>query len=340
MNAVILAGGFGSRLSPLTDNLSKPMLQVANVPMIDYAVSHLWSIGIRDYIFTLNYRPEDIIEWCIGYRGAVSRFSLESEPLGTLGGVKAVEEFLQDVFIVASGDVIENINLDAMLHKHFASNADITMAVSEAADVSRFGVPELDAWGRVIGFIEKPLARQSGFVNTGIYIVNKCVLADVPQDIKLDFAKDLFPTLAAKGTLYAYTHDGYWQDAGTLASYYHVNFDLLKGGFFNPAPNRFRTQSRLTATSEAFDLMSNSVAQSDSLIAAAAAVHGEVSRSIVGHESFVAAHACITDCILLPGARVAAHHHGAIIGKGFTLPVKTSYDTQPSQMHQPFYPNF
>jgi len=308
MNAVILAGGFGSRLKGLTENLPKPMLSVANAPMIDYAVSHLWDFKIRDFVFTLNYKPEDIIEWCIGYHGATCRFSLESEPLGTLGGVKAVEDFLHDIFIVVSGDVIENINFDAMLNKHLNSGADITMAVAEVDDVFGFGVPQIDAWGKVIDFKEKQGVKGlAGLVNTGVYMINKSVLARIPKDVKLDFAVDLLPVLAADGKLHSYTHDGYWQDAGTLERYYNVNFNLMGGGFYFKAPNKFRVLNR---------------EMGGNLVASTAFVEGQIEGCIVGDGAYVESGAVLTDCIVLPKVRASSKHFNAIVGRGSVLGVQ------------------
>jgi len=304
MNAVILAGGFGTRLKGLTENLPKTMLSVANSPLIDYAVSHLWDIGIKDFVFTLNYRPEDIIEWCIGYNGATCRFSLESEPLGTLGGVKAVEDFLHDVFIVISGDVVENINLSAMLNKHLNSGSEMTMAVAEVADISGFGAVEIDPWGRVISFKEKQGSGVGGLVNTGVYIVNKSVLKLVPKDAKLDFALDLLPVLASSGQLASFVHDGYWQDAGTLERFYNVNFDMLGGGFNKKAPNKFRVINR---------------EYNDSLVGSGSVVEGQIDGCIIGSGAYIDKNASLVDCIVMPNSRANGKHFSSIINKGSVL---------------------
>ena len=325
MNAVILAGGLGARLNPLTDLLPKPMLSVANMPMIDYTISHLWDIGVKDFVFTLNYRPEHIIDWAIGYHGAVCRFSLEHIPLGTAGGVKAVEPLLNDVFFVLSGDIIQNINLNAMLHKHLNSKAEITMAVVESAHAQHFGVCQIDGWGSVTGFKEKPMGISHGLVNTGVYIINKSVIASLPPNTKLDFAKDVLPALVQKQTLSAFIHEGYWRDVGTLQSYYHTNFELQGNGFFPPAPNRNRSRRLSHQTTQPYN----------SLIASTATVEGLAMHSIVGANARVHKGAEIENCIVLEGAHVLGRHTHSIIGANFVQKIE-----QPFIQHTHSYGQF
>ena len=312
MNAVILAGGFGSRLSPVTDLLPKPMVSVGLKPMIDYTVSHLWEVGVRDFIFTLSYKPADIIDWCVGYNGATCRFSLESTPLGTLGGVKAVEPFLKEHFIVISGDVIENIDISAMLNKHLSSGALVTMAVKEVEDGSKFGMCEIDGFGHITGFVEKPQDGRGGYANAGVYIVDKSVMSLVPLDVKLDFSKDLFGVLVERGQLSAFIHDGYWRDCGTLQAYYETNFEMLKGGFYKSAPNHHSHKRQGFRTG----------GEGQSLISTTANVEGDVFNSIVEPGSFVAKSATLTNCIVLENTYVIGSYENAIIGKTFMLPMQ------------------
>ncbi|MCL2798117.1 MAG: NDP-sugar synthase [Firmicutes bacterium] len=313
MNALILAGGRGARLAPLTDAIPKPMLTVANAPMVDYAVSHLWDFGLREFVFTLFFMPEAVIDWAIGYHGAVCRFMLEPEPLGTLGGVKVAEDFLDDTFIVLSGDAIEDINLDAMLHKHHKSGAEVTMAVTEAADLSLYGVPELDAFGFVTGYTEKPRpgTAKSRYANCGVYIVQKSVLSRVPADVKTDFSLDLFPALVAERKLAAFIHDGYWRDLGEPQGYYEANFELLRGGFFPPAPSRRRGRCPNRWIGEPHQ----------SLLAASAQVLGAVKHSVIGADAIILPDARIDSCVVLEGATASGTHQNAIVGRDFVLQV-------------------
>jgi len=332
MNAVIMAGGFGKRLAPLTDLAPKPMLTVANTPIIDYTVSHLTDFGIREFIFTLGFMPEILIEWAIGYQNTVCRFMIEHEPLGTLGGIKAAEDFLDETFLVLSGDAVENINLDAMLHKHFSSGAQITMAVTEVSDTQSFGVPELDAWGFATGYTEKPPkgAAKSSYANCGAYVVDKSVLQRVPKDIKTDFSLDLFPVLVQERKLAAYIHDGYWRDLGTPQSYFEANFELMKGGFFPPAPSRRRDRCASFLAGKPHG----------SLVSVSAVIEGGARRSVVGADAIIRRGAEIDACVVLEGAQVCGSHRNSIIGKDFELEIKLSEFLPPPYEFANFQKNF
>jgi len=317
MNAVVLAGGFGSRLAPITDKIPKPMVKVANKPMIDYTVSHLYNVGIKDFVFTLNYKPEKIIDWCIGYSGILCRFSLETNPLGTLGGVKAVEDFLHDVFFVLSGDVLENVDLSKMLDFHLSSGAEVTIATIDISDISELGAPIVDDNGKVTNFIEKSGVKTAGLANSGIYIVNKSVIKSLPKDVKMDFAKDLFPVLVKKNQLYAFKHDGYWQDAGTMQNYYNANFDLKEKVLFSSAPNRHRHKSY----SKTLGSPHNSLVSYNSTIDA------QIFNSIVGDNCYVAPKSYLENSIVLDGTTVTGNHINCIVGSGFSVPI---LDKQPN----------
>jgi len=313
MNAVILAGGLGTRLRPLTDNLPKPMLKIANVPTIDYTISHLINIGIKDFVFTLGYRASDIIDWVTNYKGISSHFSIESYPLGTLGGVKAMEDYLSDVFIVISGDAVENIDLQSMINKHFEADALLTMAVCEVDDTSQYGVVKLDGWGIVTDFWEKPLKGtvKSNLANTGVYIVDKKVLRGLYLDAKYDFANDLFESLIKKQKLAAFIHDGYWQDIGSLNTFYSTNFDLKNGGFYPPAPHHKREEvlSYLPQNRE------------ETLYSVNCIVDGTALNSIIGQGSRINYGGEVINSIVLDGVTVNNKHRNCIIGKDFIVPI-------------------
>ena len=313
MNAVILAGGFGSRLKPLTDETIKPMLPLCNTPTIDYAVSHLRSFGVRDIVFTLAHKPEQIIEWAVGYSDTVCRFSIETHPLGTAGGVKAAEKFLDDTFIVASGDALENVDFASMLNKHVRSKSDLTMAVKHEKNTSLYGVVETDAWGTVTGFKEKPAFGESTstLINCGIYIINKSALKYVPKRTKFDFAKDLFPILLERGKMSVFIHDGYWCDIGDVKSYYKANFDVLGGGFFEPCRNNFRN------IYASYHIGSGGT----SVIACDSKLVGNISRCIVGRGSRVSSGSVLENCIVMDGVTVKGRYADCIIGNGFALNV-------------------
>lgn len=282
--------------------------------MLDYTVSHLYNFGIREMVFTLGYRADAVTEWVTGYRDIKCRFSLEDIPLGTAGGVKEAEGLLDDVFIVMSGDALEDIDLAAMAHKHFASKAAITMAVTHVANPSLYGVVEMDGYGTVVGFVEKPQNGEStsNLINCGVYIINKSVLRLVPKGERFDFARDLFPLLLSSGKISAYIHDGYWSDIGDIRSYYQANFDMMRQGGFFPKPfnyNGERYSSYRTG------------GKYPSLIGSTASLVGHCRSSILGQGARIASGASVDNCIVLDEVVVRSRYLNAVIGEGFALTV-------------------
>lgn len=223
MQAVIMAGGLGTRLRPLTNDIPKPMVKIIDKPIIQCIIENLAKHGVRDIIVTLGYKPESITDF-LGdgsQFGVRVRYSIEDSPLGTAGGVKNVQDMLEDTFVVMSGDALTDINISALLHRHFSHDGNVTMTVVETENVSSFGVVGEDTRGRVVDFVEKPQTLTAGLVNTGIYVMEKCVLDKIPYGQKYDFARDLFPQIL--GSIYTYHLEGYWSDIGTLSSYYLAN---------------------------------------------------------------------------------------------------------------------
>ena len=222
MQAVIMAGGYGTRLKPLTNELPKPMVPIIDKPIINYIINTLKKYGITDIIVTLGYKPERIIDYLGDGSdlGVKVRYSVENIPLGTAGGVKKISDMIDGTFVVISGDALTNIELDSMMSHHMSHGKLMTMAVKEMDDVTGFGVVKCDEDGAVTSFIEKPKHSLDKLVNTGIYILEKKVLNYIPEG-KYDFARDLFP--AMMDNLSAYRMKGYWSDIGTLSSYYLTN---------------------------------------------------------------------------------------------------------------------
>lgn len=328
MNAVILAGGFGSRLKPLTDTVPKPMLPIANVPMLDYVIAHLHHVGIDDTVLTLGYYPEQITEWLTGYSRLKTRCVVEDVPLGTAGGVKQASEYLDDRFLVVSGDALENIDFAAMLKTHIRSGKRVTMAVTKVPDPRAFGLVECESDGTVTAFTEKPQdARESGVVNCGIYILDRSVLRYVPEGEKFDFARDLFPILVREKKVGAYYHDGYWSDIGSPHAYYEANFRMLEEELYPFVPHKYRTVSHKFG------------GEQRSLAAYSALVTGRCRHSIVGAGSAIASDAQISDCVILPGVTVRGRHMGEIIGAGFTMPIGGDFVTSGEDLQQ-IYKNF
>ncbi len=247
MKAVIMAGGLGSRLRPLTSQRPKPMLPVADRPVMEHIVRLLARHGWREIKVTLQYMPERIQAYFgDGRRWGVSMsYHVEREPLGTAGGVKALITDLRDLeetFLIISGDALTDFDLTSLVRFHRQRGALVTMALRQVDDPSQFGVVEVDGAGRVLRFQEKPAPGEafSNLVNTGIYVLEGRALAAVPTGIPWDFARNLFPLLLERGEhVYGCVLPGYWCDIGTPSSYLQANWDCLTGRVAVEMPGRY-----------------------------------------------------------------------------------------------------
>ena len=310
MNAIILCGGFGKRLAPLTDRCPKPMLPVANRPMLDYAFGQLKYFGINDVTLTLAYLPDRVVSWAQGYKHFNCHYSVEENPLGTAGGVKNAAKYLSDVFVVLSGDGLNNIDLNRMYEAHKRSGADVTMAITPSNTPQLYGVVDYRG-GFVCEFFEKPQdVVGKRYINTGIYMVNKCVLDYVPEGKFFDFSKDLFPFLLDKGSIGVYEHNGYWSDIGDFVSYFKANIDMIKGGFYPTCYNEFDALS-----SELYG------GYNISLVSKTASVVGRISGTIVGRGSRIASGAVLNRCVVLDNVVVSGRHTDCIIAQDTVIDV-------------------
>ncbi|HEY4643395.1 MAG TPA: sugar phosphate nucleotidyltransferase, partial [Bacteroidota bacterium] len=234
MKAVIMAGGFGTRLRPLTYNIPKPMVPVMNKPMMQHIIELLRSHGIRDIVATLFYHPETITE----YFGDGSRFGVRmqyarsDDDYGTAGGVRNAAALLTGRCLVISGDVLTDIDLSKAIQFHDKRKAKATIILSRSINPLQFGIVVTRDDGSVTRFLEKPSWGEvfSDTINTGIYILEPEILPLVPVRQEFDFSKNLFPLMIEGGMpLYGYVADGYWRDIGNLNEYQEAHFDCLEG---------------------------------------------------------------------------------------------------------------
>ena len=232
MKAVILAGGEGTRLRPLTCNIPKVMVPVLNEPLVGRIMNYLISHGVDSSVLTVSYLPE-VIEAHFGSgegTGIKISYVLEEKPLGTAGAVKNVEKDLNETFLVLNGDILTDLDLEAMLRFHREKEAQITFFLTPVENPSAFGVVETDSDGRVLRFLEKPAPGEtsSNWINGGIYIIEPQVLTHAPSGEFYMFETDLFPKLLGMGIpMYGYQARPYWIDLGTPRSYLKVHQDLL-----------------------------------------------------------------------------------------------------------------
>lgn len=232
MKAVIMAGGEGTRLRPLTNLRPKPMVPICNRPIMEHILGLVKWHGIEDVVATLQFMPQviqnhfgDGEEW-----GMRIHYALEETPLGTAGSVKNAEELLDETFLVISGDALTDIDLSEVVRFHKEKGAMVTIALKRVPDPLEFGVVITAEDGRVERFLEKPTWGQvfSDTINTGIYVMEPEVLDLIPPGEQFDFSSHVFPMLMEKGLpLYGAVMDGYWCDVGNLGAYVQANFDAL-----------------------------------------------------------------------------------------------------------------
>jgi NDP-sugar pyrophosphorylase family protein len=235
MKAMVMAAGLGTRLAPLTDFIPKPMMPIANRPVLHHLLNLLHRHDIREIGINLHAFPELIKTY---FRdgsnlGLEIHWSQEEELLGTAGGTKKLEElWAGETILVTSGDGLHDIDVTALLGHHRRTGALATLAVKPVADPSAYGVVILDRESRVTGFQEKPRPDEarSNLANCGVYVVEPELLARIPEDEPFDFGRDLWPSLvAANEPLYAYTTMAYWNDVGDLDELRNSILDAVRG---------------------------------------------------------------------------------------------------------------
>jgi len=232
MKAVVMAGGEGTRLRPLTSNQPKPMVPIVGKPCMEHILELLREHGMTDVIVTVAFLPQAIRSYFgEGETLGISvGYSVEESPLGTAGSVRHAAKQLDDTFLVISGDALCDVDLSALVAFHKERNAAVTIGLKSVDNPLEFGIVVTDDEGRIERFLEKPSWGQvfSDTINTGIYVLEPEVLRHIPTDRPYDFSKELFPYLLEMGRpLYGFVLDGYWQDIGNLDQFRQANFDAL-----------------------------------------------------------------------------------------------------------------
>jgi mannose-1-phosphate guanylyltransferase len=286
VRAVVLVGGFGTRLRPLTLTTPKQMLPVVDQPMIERVLRSLGRHGVTEAILSLGYRPDAFMESypegsCAGVE---LTYAVEPEPLDTAGAVRfaARAAGVEETFIVVNGDVLTDLDVSALWEFHRDHGGDGTIALTPVDDPSRYGVVPIDAEGRVIEFVEKPPAGSapSNWVNAGTYVLEPSVLDRIADGRKVSIERETFPSMAAAGSLRAVQSSAYWLDAGTPASYLRAQLDLIDG-------LRDEVEDAIHPTAELHE-------------------DAEVTHSVVMHGAHIGPSVRLTGSVVLPGARIEA----------------------------------
>lgn len=323
MIGIIMAGGQGSRLRPLTLTRPKPMVEVLGRPVIDFVKEAMVDAGINEIIVTTGYRGEQlkthVSTWNESSSGGLrSSVNQEGTPMGTAGSVGLLRDQIQTTCVVGSGDSVASFNINRLLQQHRANHAKVTMALWEVDNPSEFGIVGLSSShdGEVDGslrsgfirkFKEKPTPEEafSNVINAGLYIIEPEVIDLIPEGEKFDFSKQLFPLVLEKGwPMYAETIDGVWFDVG------HPR-ELL------------RAQKTLLGQSKElpFSLPKGSWVGEDGFILDEATVNGSTSSSVISRHCIVESSATISGSLLMDGCKVSADAsiRGSILGRNVTV---------------------
>ena len=282
MHAVVLVGGFGTRLRPLTLAVPKPLLPVAHRPMLERLLASLAAGGVTDAVLALGFNPQPFLDAFPGDRcGSVRlRYAVEDAPLDTAGaiGFAARAAGVTGTFVVANGDILTGLDVASLVSFHRRSGAEATISLVPVEDPSQYGIVETAPDGRVLRFVEKPApgATDSRYASAGTYVMEPSCLDRMPGDAPLSIERAVFPGLVADGVLYAMATDDYWVDAGRPETFIEANLTVASHDASVPA------------------------------VHAGARCHPSavVADSIVGDGATVGAGAVVRRSVLLPGASV------------------------------------
>ncbi|HZB41864.1 MAG TPA: NDP-sugar synthase [Ilumatobacter sp.] len=318
MYAVVLVGGFGTRLRPLTNEIPKPMLPIVHRPMIVRLVERLAKGGVTDVVLALGFKPEPFrAAFPDGRHGDVHvHYAVEPAPLDTAGAIAfaAREAGVDETFVVANGDIITDLDVARLVDAHRAARSAATIHLIPVADPSAFGVVETDPTGVVRRFVEKPAPGEtdSNLINAGTYVLEPSVLELIEPGRKVSIERDTFPRLVASGALAALATDDYWIDAGRPSLYLRANLDLVTGH----SGSGDETAIAPTATVDPSARCVDSVVGPGAVVGAGASVRG----SVILPGAVVGERATVADSIVAGHVGAGATLSRSVIGAGYRVP--------------------
>jgi mannose-1-phosphate guanylyltransferase len=297
VKAIVLVGGEGTRLRPLTYTTPKQLLPVAGVPMLERAVAHLARHGVDEVVLSMGYKADAFLAAYPDNRcvGIPLRYVVEDEPLDTGGAIAyAADEIgIDERFVVVNADVVTDMDFSALIARHATTGALTTVGLTPVEDPSRFGVVVTDVDGRVTAFIEKPPAgtAPTNLINAGIYVMEPAALDVIERGRRVSVEREVFPAMVDNGTLFAAACEGYWIDIGNPVAYVQANLDIAGNSVVDP-----------TAKVDPSATITDSVILDHALIGPNAVVD----HSIVGAGATVGAGASVREFTIVgPGATVA-----------------------------------
>ena len=328
MQAIVLVGGQGTRLRPLTETIPKPALTLVDRPFLAYMVEWLATHGVTEVVLACGFLPDVLREALGDGEPGGPRITYVTEPdrRGTAGAIRfaadALGDDLQDRFLALNGDVLTDLDLTALLAAHETSGARATLALYPVEDSSAYGLVSLDSEGRVLEFLEKTGEATPGEINAGAYVLERSVLDLIPSDREVSIEREVFPRLVGAG-LHGLCLDGYWMDIGTPERYLQAGWDILEG--------RVQTRVRPTApgllVGAGAEVATGATVGPRAIVASGCrvAAGARVSESVLLHGCTVEAGARVSRSVLAPGVTVetGAELVDAVVGEDEIVPVRS-----------------
>ena len=335
MKAVVLVGGEGTRMRPLTETIPKPLIPLVDRPFLHHVLDHLAVHGIHEVLLSSSYLEEAFAPFLRERHGdPVVTWITEATPLGTGGAIANAVRHLDDTFLVLNGDILTDLDLTAMIRCHREREAVATIALTRVDDARPFGLVDSDASGAVLAFREKPTDLAAGSVNAGTYVLEPEAVEGIAIDRAVSVEREVFPSLIARGrSVYGFSSPSYWLDLGTPEKYLQATFDALDGrvmGLSYVAPYVDRSavvslQAHLGrwVVAGPASRVGDDAEVEDSVLLAGAVVDAaaKVRDSIIGPGAVVGRRAIVEGGVVAEGARVAAgvSTNGARVGAGQVL---------------------
>jgi mannose-1-phosphate guanylyltransferase len=344
MQALILVGGEGTRLRPLTYTIPKPVIPLVDRPFISYMIEWLARHCIDEVVLACGFLPDKLREVLGdgGDGGPRLIYVEEPDPRGTAGAIKFAEEHLRDRFLALNGDVLTDLDLGELIRFHESSGAEATLGLHPVEDVTGYGLVSTDAERHILEFLEKPGPDQAGAgeINAGIYVLERSVLERIPPGREVSIEREVFPQMIGEG-LYGVRLDGYWNDIGTPERYLQGSWDILEGRVETGVRERFGDSDTLVSEGalldEGADLSGPALVESGVRVGPGAVVgpravllgsvevgeRAEVASSVLLEQAVIGSGAVLRETIVGPGAQVTAETElgpGTVIGAGERVP--------------------
>src|SRR5215203_5250680 len=323
MRAVALIGGRGSRLRPITQTVPKSMVPLRNRPYVQYLIDTLRVAELDGAVFSMGYLPSSIQSYFADrdLNGFSLDYVVEERPLGTAGGMKNAQRYLDEgPFVATNGDVLTGIDLTEVIEAHMESGALATITLTAVDDPTAYGLVEVDHRLRVKRFVEKPASEEvhTSLINAGIYVLERQILNMIPTEREVSIEREIFPQLQAMGRLSAFVSSAYWRDIGTPRSYLAASNDVLSGAVGRRDSFKHLSIDETVTFSKDVSLLPPVSIAGGCEIEAGATIGG---RTSLGEGCFVGEGAMVEGSILFDGARVGegtiVRH--SIIGPGATV---------------------